>query len=96
MAEAAGVKIAPHNSNSLGISTSASVHAACTMPNFYMLEIFPTYREMTDKVCKNPLPVENGYIRIPEAPGLGIEMDEDYLASLTYQEIPKKSWSPLV
>jgi len=47
---------------------------------------------MGEKICKNPLPVENGYIRIPDSPGLGIEMNEEYLASLTYHERPKKAW----
>ena len=93
MAEANYVKIAPHNCNSLSLGTSASVHAACTMPNFYMLEVFPAYQEITDKICKNPLPVVNGYIHIPETPGLGIEMNEDYLASLAYRESPKKAWT---
>jgi len=89
MAEANYIKIAPHNCNSHAVGTFASVNAACTMPNFYLLEIFPSYREMGEKICKNPLPVEEGYIHIPDAPGLGVEMNEDYLASITYREGPK-------
>ena len=92
MAESCYVKVGPHNCNSAAVATSASVHAACTMPNLDMLETFPWYWQQGDKLCRNRLQVEDGYIRIPEGPGLGLDMNEDYLASLTYEPRPMNRW----
>lgn len=91
MAEANYVKIGPHNSNSSTVSTSASVHASCTMPNFYMLETFPDSWAIGKKICKNPLPIIDGYYHITDASGLGLEMNEDFLASQVYKERPIRS-----
>ena len=30
-----------------------------------------------DKIAKNPLKVENGYIQVPDGPGIGVEFDEE-------------------
>ena len=35
--------------------------------------------------------VENGYINLPETPGLGIDLDEESLAKYPYQEFPKRN-----
>lgn len=88
MAEANYIKIGPHNCNSTTVSTAATVHAACTMPNFNILEVFPTYWEMGDKICKNQLRMKDGYFYLPEGPGLGVEINEDFLASVEYRARP--------
>jgi L-alanine-DL-glutamate epimerase-like enolase superfamily enzyme len=36
----------------------------------------------TPQLLREPLTVQGGYCRVPEAPGLGVEVDEDALASL--------------
>jgi len=39
------------------------------------------FEEITSRVFKNvPMP-QNGYITIPELPGLGLELDLDYIKS---------------
>jgi L-alanine-DL-glutamate epimerase-like enolase superfamily enzyme len=43
---------------------------------------------MGAKLSSNMLPIEDGYIRVPDTPGLGIEMNEDFLASIPYRESP--------
>jgi len=91
MAEANYIQIGPHNCNSTTVSTSATVHAACTMPNFNLLEVFPSYWEIGDKICKNQLRMKDGYYYLPEDPGLGLEMNEDYLASVEYKARPRQS-----
>lgn len=88
MAEANYIKIAPHNCNSPTVATNATVHVVSTMPNFFILETFPSYREMGAKICKNMLSIVDGYIQVPHAPGLGIEMNEEFLASIPYKESP--------
>ena len=56
------------------------------MPNFYMLETFPSYREMGARISNNMLAIENGYITVPDTPGLGIDVNEEFLASIPYKE----------
>src|SRR5687768_6458792 len=76
MAEAYYAAIAPHNP--LGpISLAAGLQLAASIPNFMCQEQV----SLGDGYIKQPFKVENGYVRIPEGPGLGIELDEDQIAS---------------
>ncbi|MEV4893574.1 mandelate racemase/muconate lactonizing enzyme family protein [Nonomuraea sp. NPDC055795] len=72
--------VAPHNSNS-PVCTTVSVHAVLGMPNFLILE---TFDGMVDPhvydAVRGALPVESGYIGIPERPGLGIELVDEVFA----------------
>jgi galactonate dehydratase len=75
MAEAYYAAIAPHNP--LGpISLAAGIQIAASIPNFLCQEQV----SLGEGYIKNPFKVENGYIPLPTAPGLGIELDEDALA----------------
>ncbi len=86
MAEAAYLTIAPHNP--LGpVATAVCVHFAASTPNFIILE----YRETTagplrDMVLE-PMKFQDGHLVIPDAPGLGIELDEKAIA-----KYPAKPW----
>ncbi|GAA0913103.1 mandelate racemase/muconate lactonizing enzyme family protein [Nonomuraea longicatena] len=72
--------VAPHNSNS-PVCTTASVHAVLGMPNFSILETFDGMLDphVFDAV-RGALPVENGRIGLPSAPGLGIELVDEVFA----------------
>ena len=72
MAEAYYASIAPHNP--LGpISLAAGLQVAAAVPNFLCQEQV----SLGDGYLKQPFKVENGYVKVPTAPGLGIELDED-------------------
>jgi len=43
-----------------------------------------------DAISINPFSVEDSYIQLPTAPGLGLELDEDALAQYPYRELPKR------
>src|SRR5881394_344448 len=76
MAEAFYAAIAPHNP--LGpISLAAGLHLAASIPNFLCQE----QSSLGVGYIKSPFQVKDGYIDIPTAPGLGIELDENLLAS---------------
>lgn len=75
---------------------SATVHASCVMPNLYSIETFPWHEEIGDKMAFNQLKVKDGYLVPSDEPGLGIEMNEDFLASLKYQPRPPKKWKDLI
>jgi len=79
MAEPFLVAISPHNYNSTTVALASTVHASATMPNFIITEYFLPFVEFGDSICHNQLKPKNGYIELPTAPGLGVEIDEDAL-----------------
>lgn len=75
MAEAYYASIAPHNP--LGpISLAAGVQLAASIPNFLCQEQV----SLGEGYVKNPFKVKNGYLELPAAPGLGVELDDNAMA----------------
>jgi galactonate dehydratase len=75
MAEAYYASIAPHNP--LGpISLAAGIQLAASIPNFLCQEQV----SLGAGYLKTPFRVVDGYIDLPRAPGLGIELDEEAMA----------------
>ena len=85
MAEAHNVALAPHNP--LGpISLAACLQVDTACPNFLIQE-HPFTADKSDLgvgILQEPFAVENGYIKVPDKPGLGIEVDEKDIARRTY------------
>jgi galactonate dehydratase len=76
MAEAYYATIAPHNP--LGpISLAAGLQLAASIPNFMCQEQV----SLGDGYLKQPFEVENGFVKIPDGPGLGVELDENQIAN---------------
>ena len=73
-----GVPMAMHMANS-PVSAYASVHVAAATENFLVLENHsvdvPTWGDIVKGVEK-PI-INKGFIKVPETPGLGFEIDED-------------------
>lgn len=90
MAEPYYVAVSPHNYNSTTLALAATVQASAVMPNFIITEYFVPFAEVGSKVAR-PLEPKNGYIELPEAPGLGVEVDEDALQAFAYQQFPARS-----
>ena len=88
MAESYLVAVSPHNYNSTTVALASTVHASATMPNFIITEYFLPFVEFGDSICRNQLKPKNGYIELPTAPGLGIEMDEEAL-----KKVPAKPYT---
>lgn len=77
MAEIYYVPLAPHNvCGPLG--TIASCHTCVSIPNFLVMEWHWKDRAYWNDLVFTDTPViQNGYIRIPEKPGLGVELNEE-------------------
>ena len=85
MAEAHYAQIAPHlYCGPVEGATNAQL-AACT-PNFLILESIHTWGGFHAEILKKPMVWEDGYVIPPEAPGLGIELDEDVAAANPYDD----------
>jgi len=80
MAETYYAMVAPHNP--LGpISLAAGLQVAGSIPNFLCQE----QASLGDGYIKEPFKINNGFIDLPEKPGLGIEIDEDYVKEMLYE-----------
>jgi galactonate dehydratase len=79
MAEPFLVAMSPHNYNSTLVALASTVHASATMPNFIITEYFLPFVDFCDKISPNQLKPKNGYIELPTAPGLGVDVDEEAL-----------------
>jgi galactonate dehydratase len=77
LAEARHVGVVPHNP--LGpVSTAACIQLAACIPNFALQE-YPLGEDRAPKteMVKTTVQREGGYLVIPDAPGIGIELAED-------------------
>jgi gluconate/galactonate dehydratase len=77
-ADAHTMPVAPHNISS-PVGTLAAVHFCAAIPNFLALEFHasdvPFWNDLVEGLSK-PI-IQNGYISVPEKPGLGITLNED-------------------
>lgn len=90
MADEHGVAVAIHMAES-PIACMAAVHAAAAMHNILAMEFHsidvPWWQDMVSGLPK-PL-IEDGYIRVPDAPGLGIEkLNDEVLTAHVNKNIP--------
>ena len=80
-----GLLVVPHCWKS-AIGIAASAHLAAMSPTCAYIEFLP--RDLADsslrrELCSVELPVVDGRIPLPEAPGLGVTLDEEALARFT-------------
>jgi L-alanine-DL-glutamate epimerase-like enolase superfamily enzyme len=76
MAEVFNAEIAPHLYAG-PVEWAANIHLAASIPNILMAETIQTGGAFHLKLIKHTLQWKDGYIIPPEAPGLGIEFDEE-------------------
>jgi galactonate dehydratase len=84
-AETYGVQMAPHNPYG-PVALAASAHACMAMPNFMILE-HCRLRPWFDEVQVSGPKVENGRVIPSEQPGLGIELDWDFVEKHPYKKL---------
>ena len=61
---------------SSAINTAASLHLTASAPNYIVFELKPLPSPMQHELVTNPIEQKDGWIEIPEGPGLGVEVDE--------------------
>ncbi len=76
MAEAYHAQIAPHLYCG-PIVAAANIQISACSPNFLILESIRRFDGFHADLLKSPLRWEDGYVVVPDAPGLGVELDED-------------------
>jgi len=91
MAEPYHVVVSPHNFNSTTIGLAATLNVSACIPNFLITEYFLNFKLRGDEITVSPFKVEDGYIRIPQGPGLGLELNEEAMARYPYHEFAKRN-----
>jgi galactonate dehydratase len=102
LAEARYVQVVPHNPLS-PVSTAACVQLAACIPNFALQE-FPLMEGVARAahipmggeaaaagLVKTALKVENGFIVIPDVPGIGVELAQDAEQRFPFRPRPLKT-----
>lgn len=84
MSEAYYVGFAPHNPSG-PVANAATLQLAACSPNFSILEIMYSDVDYRDQITNEDLVYENGYMKIPDKPGLGIDINEDECEKHPYQ-----------
>lgn len=86
MADAHFGMIAPHSAQG-PVCSAACVQLNASLPNFLIHEIFDEFNEPWEKeIVRNHVEVKDGYIEIPDRPGLGIDLDVEEIAKHPYQQ----------
>ncbi|MEO7908033.1 MAG: mandelate racemase/muconate lactonizing enzyme family protein [Roseiflexaceae bacterium] len=88
LAEAHYIDLMPHNP--LGpICTAATVHLGAAVPNFSWLELRVTPGEAgnryDDAIFPNQLKLQGTGIAVSDVPGLGVEVDEEYIKQQSFK-----------
>ena len=78
MAEVHNMAIAPHNAAG-PVGVAASVHVVATVPNFLICE---GGHRRGEGLFKTPLVFKDGYMELPTAPGLGVDMEDEAIESI--------------
>ncbi|MCC6176972.1 MAG: galactonate dehydratase [Chloroflexi bacterium] len=80
LAEANYVTVAPHNP--MGpLATAVNVHFSASTPNFLILEYTPDDTGDRRNLLREPLVVKDGYLEVPEGPGFGVALNEEFVAN---------------
>ena len=91
MAEPHYVAVSPHNYNSTSVALASTVQVSACIPNFLITEYFVNFAEKANDITVEPIKVKDGYIELPTAPGLGIELDEGKLEAEEYFRPPARA-----
>ena len=88
MAEIYYIPFAPHN-NSSALSTVADAHVCASVPNFLALE-FHRYGDTSwnDTLLSDQPVIQQGHVVLTEKPGIGVELNEEYLEKHNAAEGP--------
>jgi glucarate dehydratase len=99
--------VAVHSSGELGIQLATMLHLGAVIPNL-SFAADAHYHHLTDDIIEGgKLNYENGSIRVPAAPGLGVRLDHDKLAeyhalyrrlgNYSYDQDPlRPGWTPTI
>lgn len=84
MAEARHVALCPHNPSG-PVANAATLQVAACTPNFFIHETMAVDVPWRREICDEQVRFERGRMFISDAPGLGIDLNEDAIARYPYE-----------
>ncbi|MGB4412068.1 MAG: enolase C-terminal domain-like protein, partial [Atribacterales bacterium] len=73
-----GLTWGSHSNNHFDISLAMFTHVAAAVPGeITAIDTHWIWQEGLERLTKEPLKIQDGYIQIPDKPGLGVEIDMD-------------------
>ena len=92
LAAAHHVPVAPHHSVGLGVAVAAGLHVAAAVEAMPAFEFQPSTMAVANTILTTPIPGGPAGFPVPDAPGLGIEVD---LSSLAEDATPAQHSTPV-
>ncbi|HKF75540.1 MAG TPA: galactonate dehydratase [Candidatus Dormibacteraeota bacterium] len=93
-AETHSIAVAPHNPNG-PVATAVAVHFALATPNWLIQETISGDVPWRDDVVRGAVRPVDGFVKVPSAPGLGIEVDEREAARHPFEpELEQRYFHP--
>jgi glucarate dehydratase len=80
--------VAVHSSGELGIQLATMLHLGAVIPNLSFAADAHYHQLVDDIIVSGKMRYENGSIKVPDGPGLGVQLDREKLAK--YAELYKK------
>jgi glucarate dehydratase len=80
--------VAVHSSGELGIQLATMLHLGATLPNLSFAADAHYHHLLDDIIVGGPMRYENGSLRVPDGPGLGVKLDRDKLGQ--YHELYRR------
>lgn len=82
LCETFGIGLSMHSNSHLGISLMAMTHLAAATPHLtYDCDThYPWLHDEDEIITGGKIPIVDGMVQVPTAPGLGVELDRDRLA----------------
>jgi L-alanine-DL-glutamate epimerase-like enolase superfamily enzyme len=72
-------RLCVNHSYKTGVSVAASLHALAALPNTYWLEYCVEQSPLRQRLTRQEFPVKDGFVAVPEEPGLGVTLNEEIL-----------------
>ena len=74
-----GIRTVPHTWKS-GIVKAASLHVNAVLPDSFLQEYCVTNSLINTQLTRESFPLDSeGYVSVPTAPGLGVELDDEFV-----------------
>jgi glucarate dehydratase len=94
LAETFNIGLSMHSNSHLGVSLMAMAHVAAATPHLtYACDThYPWQSEKDEVVNGGRIPIKDGCVKIPEKPGLGVDLDYDQVerGKERYLQVPYK------
>ena len=78
LAQAFNIHYAPHAWGGV-LCIAATLHLATSLPNFLICEFDQVPNPLRDELPAEPLSFKEGFLHVPDRPGLGVEINQEVL-----------------